>query len=208
MHKIYRFNEDREGFGNKLKELMVANGYTIDSLSSDLDENVLTSINTIKKWRSGERIPNIDTIHKLSQKFNVTMQELYMPNSVYDNPLSDEMSELLGRIITIKQLTQDGIEELKKYSEFLFQKLLFSFLSFKERGCLNVIYDSYELTPYGKDKLGIEDDLSFVNFYQKVKEYIKREYGESLPYKIDYKQSKSIYQDFEKMIILAEKGNE
>ena len=38
MHKIYRFNEDREGFGNKLKELMVANGYTIDSLSSDLDE--------------------------------------------------------------------------------------------------------------------------------------------------------------------------
>lgn len=208
MHKIYRFNEDREGFGNKLKELMVANGYTIDSLSSDLDENVLTSINTIKKWRSGERIPDIDTIHKLAQKFNVTMQELYMPNSVYDNPLSNEMSELLGRRITIKQLTQDGIEELKKYSEFLFQKLLFSFLSFKERGYLNVIYDSYELTPYGKDKLGIEDDLSFVNFYQKVKEYIKREYGESLPYKIDYKQSKSIYHDFEKMIILAEKGNE
>ena len=208
MHKIYRFNEDREGFGNKLKELMVANGYTIDSLSSDLDENVLTSINTIKKWRSGERIPDIDTIHKLAQKFNVTMQELYMPNSFYDNPLSNEMSELLGRRITIKQLTQDGIEELKKYSEFLFQKLLFSFLSFKERGYLNVIYDSYELTPCGKDKLGIEDDLSFVNFYQKVKEYIKREYGEILPYKIDYKQSKSIYHDFEKMIILAEKGNE
>ena len=207
MHKIYRFNEDREGFGNKLKELMVANGYTIDSLSSDLDEDALTSINTIKKWRSGERIPDIDTIHKLAQKFNVSMQELYMPNSVYDNPLSDEMSELLGRRITIKQLTQDGIEELKKFSEFLFQKLLFSFLSFKERGYLNVIYDSYELTPYGKDKLGIDDDLSFVNFYQKVKEYIKREYGESLPYKIDYKQSKSIYQDFEKMIILAEKGN-
>ena len=207
MHKIYRFNEDREGFGNKLKELMVANGYTIDSLSSDLDEDALTSINTIKKWRSGERIPDIDTIHKLAQKFNVSMQELYMPNSVYDNPLSDEMSEVLGRRITIKQLTQDGIEELKKFSEFLFQKLLFSFLSFKERGYLNVIYDNYELTPYGKDKLGIEYDLSFVNFYQKVKEYIKREYGESLPYKIDYKQSKSIYQDFEKMIILAEKGN-
>ena len=208
MNKIYRFNEDREGFGNKLKELMVANGYTIDSLSSDLDENVLTSINTIKKWRSGERIPDIDTIHKLAKKFNVSMQELYMPNSVYDNPLSEEMSELLCRRITIKRLTQNGIEELEMYSEFLFQKLLFSFLSFKERGYLNVIYDSYELTPYGKDKLGIEDDLSFVNFYQKVKEYIKREYGESLPYKIDYKQSKSIYQDFEKMIILAEKGNE
>ena len=208
MHKIYRFNEYRKGFGNKLKELMVANGYTIDSLSSDLDEDALTSINTIKKWRSGERIPDIDTIHKLAQKFNVSMQELYMPNSVYDNPLSDEMSELLGRRITIKQLTQDGIEGLKKFSEFLFQKLLFSFLSFKERGYLNVIYDSYELTPYGNDKLGIEDDLSFVNVFQKVKEYIKREYGESLPYKIDYKQSKSIYQDFEKMIILAEKGNE
>lgn len=208
MHKIYRFNEDREGFGNKLKELMVANGYTIDSLSSNLDENVLTSINTIKKWRSGERIPDIDTIHKLAKKFNVSMQELYMPNSFYDNPLSEEMSELLGRRITINQLTQNGIEELKMYSEFLFQKLLFSFLSFKERGHLNVIYDSYELTPYGKDKLGIDDDLSFVNFYQKVKEYIKREYGESLPYKIDYKQSKTIYQDFEKMIILAEKGNE
>lgn len=208
MHKIYRFNEDREGFGNKLKELMVANGYTIDSLSSNLDENVLTSINTIKKWRSGERIPDIDTIHKLAKKFNVSMQELYMPNSVYDNPLSEEMSELLCRRITIKQLTQNGIEELKMYSEFLFQKLLFSFLSFKERGHLNVIYDCYELTPYGKDKLGIEDDLSFVNFYQKVKEYIKREYGESLPYRTDYKQSKSIYQDFEKMIILAEKGKD
>ena len=94
------------------------------------------------------------------------------------------------------------------FSEFLFQKLLFSFLSFKERGYLNVIYDSYKLTPYGKDKLGIDYDSSFVNFYQKVKEYTKREYGASLPYKIDYKQSKSIYQDFDKMIILAEKGNE
>ena len=208
MHKIYGFNEDRESFGKKLKELMVANGYTIDSLSSDLDENVLTSINTIKKWRSGERIPDIDTIHKLAKKFNVSMQELYMPNSVYDCPLSEEINELLGRRITIKQLTQNGIEELKMYSEFLFQKLLFSFLSFKERGHLNVIYDSYELTAYGKDKLGIEDDFSFVNFYQKVKEYIKREYGESLPYKIDYKQSKSIYQDFEKMISLIEKGND
>lgn len=208
MYKIYRFNEDREGFGRKLKELMVANGYTIESLSSELDENVLLSINTIKKWRSGERIPDIDTIHKLANKFNVSMQELYMPNSVYDNPLSEEMSELLGRRITSNQLSEKGITELKMYSEFLFQKLLFSFLSFKERGHLNVIYVSYELTTYGKDKLGINEDLSFVNFYHKVKEYIKREFGESLPYKIDYKQSKSIYQDFEKMIILAEKGNE
>ena len=208
MHKIYRFNEDRESFGKKLKELMVANGYTIDSLSYDLDENVLTSINTIKKWRNGERIPDMDTIYKLANKFNVSMQELYMPNSVYESPLSAEMNELLGRRITIKRLTPSGIEELKMYSEFLFQKLLFSFLSFKERGHLNIIYDSYELTNYGKDKLGIEDDLSFVNFYQKVKGYIKRVYGESLPYKIDYKQSKSIYQDFEKMIILIEKGND
>ncbi len=208
MHKIYRFNEDRESFGKKLKELMVANGYTIDSLSYDLDENVLTSINTIKKWRNGERIPDMDTIYKLANKFNVSMQELYMPNSVYDSPLSSEMNELLGRKITIKRLTPSGIEELKMYSEFLFQKLLFSFLSFKERGHLNIIYDSYELTNYGKDKLGIEDDLSFVNFYHKVKEYIKRVYGESLPYKIDYKLSKSIYQDFEKMIILIEKGND
>ena len=85
MHKIYRFNEDRKGFGKKLKELMIANGYTVESLSYSLDEGVLTSVNTIKKWRSGERIPDIDTIHKLAKKFNVTMQELYMPNSFYDN---------------------------------------------------------------------------------------------------------------------------
>ena len=44
MHKIYRFNEDREGFGNKLKELMVANGYTIESLSFDLDEMLIFDI--------------------------------------------------------------------------------------------------------------------------------------------------------------------
>lgn len=207
MHKIYRFNEDRKGFGKKLKELMIANGYTVESLSYSLDEGVLTSVNTIKKWRSGERIPDIDTIHKLAKKFNVTMQELYMPNSFYDNPFSKEMNELLGGRITAEDLSSSGMEDLKMYSEFLFQKLLFSFLSFKEQGYLNAIYDNYQLTKYGKDKLNINDDLSFANFYCKVKEYVKKEYGASLPYHIDCKQSKFIYQDFEKMIIFVRKGN-
>lgn len=206
MHKIYRFNEDRLAFGNKLKALMADNGYTIDSLSSDLYGDVLISINTIKKWRSGERIPDIDTINRLANKFNVSMQELYMPNSVYDNPICEELNLFLERKISFSELSLGCIKELERYSEFLFQKLLFSFLSFKERNTLNALFECYQITDYGMEKLDINGDATFVDFYDKTRKYIKKEFGQSLPYKIDSKQSKQIYLDFEKMIEIKSEG--
>lgn len=208
MYKTYRFNEDREAFGKQLKELMVKNGYTIDSLSFELDENVITSINTIKKWRSGERIPDIDTINKLAKKLNVSMQELYMPKSVYLEPISDELNSLIERKKPLVELSKNRIKELEKYSEYLFQKLLFSFLSFKERNTLNVLFECYQITDYGMEKLDINGDATFVDFYDKTRKYIKKEFGQSLPYKIDSKQSKQIYLDFEKMIEIKLKGAE
>lgn len=202
MHKIYRFNEDREGFGKKLKELMVNNGYTIESLADEM----LISENTIKKWRSGERVPDIDTIQKLASMFETTMHQLYMPNSIYSNSFSEELISMLNKRNTIDDVSVECAKEVLLYSEYLFQKLLFSFLSFKEKGHLEVLFDCFVLTKYGEDKLSIEAPYSFDVFYFKTKEYIIREYGKSLPFKIDYKLSESIYEDFEKMIDFKKKG--
>ena len=200
MKKLYRFNQDKAGFGKKLKSLMSENGYTIESLAAEL----YISENTVKKWRSGERVPDLDTIKKLADMLNTTMHKLYMPNSIYEHSFSDEMSLFLDRRITFASLSLKGIAEVEMYSEYLFQKLLFSFLLASERKHLEVLMECYDITEWGKEKLNLDNRYSFEDFYFKVRDYIQKEYGKSLPYIITESLSKKIYKAFELMFIIKE----
>ena len=206
MRRIYRFNEDRDGFGKKLKELMKKNGYTIESFINEFNDCPINE-NTVKKWRSGERIPDMKTIKILANMFHVTMHDLYMPNSTYVNSFSDGMHSFLNRRTTIDNLTLNEIIEVKEYSEYLFQKLLFSFLSFAEKENLNTMFSCFRVTEYGREKLDLKDDCLFETFYANTKEYIQRKYGKSLPYKIDKGKSEEIYRDFERMVEFKSKGD-
>ena len=202
MHKLYRFNEDRKGFGQKLKELMIQNGYTVEGLAADFD--YIIGVETIKKWRNGSRIPDISMLKMLSKKFGVTMHQLYMPNSIYEEGINDETNSILNKRMKVNDLSLSGSENVQKYGEYLFQKLLFSFLSFKEKGDLKILFNCYKVTKYGKEKLKLTTN-DFESFYISIKAYIQREFGKSLPYTIDEKQSKVIYSDFEKMIEYSSK---
>ena len=55
MHDIYCFREDKKAFGRNLKSLMEAKKMTVEKLA----DKVGYGVNTINKWRSGERIPSI-----------------------------------------------------------------------------------------------------------------------------------------------------
>ena len=203
MYKIYRFNLDKKSFGRTLSRLMKENEYTIGKFSSKTGYDV----NTVKKWRSGERIPKMETLHTLAKLLGVSMHELLMPESLYATPFSDELLALFNNRLAISSLSLSAVEEIKQYSEYLFQKMLFSFLSFKELTRLKVLFSCFSLTPYGKDKLNMSDD-SFEGFYSSAKDYIKREYGSSLPYYIDRTKSEQVYRDFQKMISLNSIGGD
>lgn len=201
MRKVYRFNEDRVGFGNKLKELTKKSNYTIAIFS----EQINASEDTVKKWRNGERVPDIGQINNIAKILNVSMQELYMPNSIYGKEFSEEMTSFLRGSTEIKNYDVIFVEEIKGYAEYLFQKLLFSFLSDKEQANLKTIFSCYEITDYGKEKIGLKG-IDFEKFYFGVKDYISKNYGKDLPYRIDEALSKEIYYDFEKMVVFKEKG--
>ena len=201
MRKIYRFNEDREGFGKKLKELMNESNFSIESFASETNYTV----DMVKKLRRGERVPVIEQINNIAKILNVSMQELYMPNSIYGKEFSEEMTSFLRGSTAIKNYDVIFVEEIKGYAEYLFQKLLFSFLSDKEQANLKTIFSCYEITDYGKEKIGLKG-IDFEKFYFGVKDYISKNYGKDLPYRIDEALSKEIYYDFEKMVIFKEKG--
>lgn len=201
MYKLYRFNEDRALFGSQLKKTMLEKGYTIDKLIDALTEkNYPVSENTIKKWRSGERIPSIGTLKILADLLGVSMQQLYLPNSSYNSPLSNQIQLILDKRMDTQTVSDDVYMEIEQYFEYLLQKTLFSFLSFSEKRNMDALFTFYKLTSYGQEKLQVDADCSFADFYERTKEYIRETYGKDLPYVINEQLSKTIYADFEKTI--------
>lgn len=196
MLKIYRFNEDREGFGLKLKELMKENGFTIETFS----ERVGYDENTIKKWRSGERIPSIYTLKNMADLFGISVQELYLPNSIFDGEINEDLKLVSeGR----KELVNCDIKTVEngiKYSIYLFQKMMFSFLSMNENTALENLFSNFKITNYGRDKLLLTEESGYQEFKKNFTKYISNQYGLNLPYKIDEENSKKIYKEFTKCI--------
>lgn len=198
MRKIYIFNEDRKGFGQNLKLLMNKNGYTVEKLSDELGYD----INTVKKWRSGSRVPSLETLSKIASLFNTSVQQLYLPNSFYKKPLSNELMQIIDGRILLSASHNDVEVELRGYCDYLFQKLLFSYLTINDKKTMIRLFSYYELTKYGSDKLGLINYSSdFETFSLKAKEYIVKQYGVSFPYKVDSVQSSSLLKEFDKWIV-------
>ncbi len=198
MPRLYKFNEDREGFGTNLKRLMIEKGFTIESFSKEIDYDE----NTVKKWRSGERIPSLENLKKISIILGVTVQELYLPNSIYEKQISEDFKKGIDGKLEIKPSDKILIDELTNYSNYLFQKMLFSYLNPRDVKTLRNLYKYFLLTDYAVDRLSITDKSDFDEFYAKVKRYLVEQYGKSLPYRIDNEMSKKILNDFNKFIAL------
>lgn len=198
MHRLYKFNEDKEGFGNNLKKLMKEKGYTVESFSKEIgyDEN------TIKKWRAGKRIPDLDRLKSIAKIFGITIQELYLPNSIYEGRISDDFQLVLDGKLLIKKSDDLLLEELISYSDYLFQKMLFSYLNPRDVKALRNIFMYFMVTDYAVDRLAIVDKTDFDEFRTKIKQNLIEQYGKGLPYRINDEISKQILKTFEKYIVL------
>ena len=195
MHDIYCFREDKKEFGKNLKSLMEDRKMTVEELA----DKVGYGVNTINKWRSGERIPSLDTMKSLATIFKTTIQKLYLPNSYYKKELSPEFIDFINEKLEIGQTDYHLLLELVDYNRYLAQKMMFSFLSPKEKRDYKSIFRYYILTPYGVEKLNLKE-MTFEEFHDNFRAYIKQQYGASLPYKIRLEDSMMLINELNKII--------
>lgn len=196
MNRIYTFNESKKIFAENFKELMGKKKYTIESFSKKTGFSVVA----IKKWRSGDRIPELDSLITLAKVFKTTIQKLYLPKSYYEKDITPEFLDFLYQQREIGQTDYHLLLELVDYNRYLVQKMLFSFLTPEELDHLESIYRYYIITDKGKSSLNLNDDLSFESFYSKSKEYVLNKYGPSLPYKITPLEQIQLITDFNQYI--------
>ena len=102
LREMYYFKEDREGFSSNLKKLIKENGFTSNDVASNLGENYYE---ILKKWKTGERLPSLDDLSKLSKILNTTMEDLYLPNAqlrINDNEYTNLFVNSLPQLLTSK----------------------------------------------------------------------------------------------------------
>lgn len=198
MHKRYIFNEDREGFGDNLKKLMAVKGYTLQ----DLSEKISYDESTIKKWRSGSRIPSLETLKELAQIFDISIHELYLPNSIYAERMSDELIQVSsGRRLDITA-SKKLFLEVNEYFNYLFQKTLLSFLSPQEKKHMKNLFEYFEIAPEGIRSLELENDnKDFETFYYNARAYVCKRYGKCFPYKVTKEISEELFNEAVKWVV-------
>lgn len=224
--KIYNFCEDKKGFAKKLTKLMKKNKITTSMLADELGEGY--SCDLVNSWRSGKRTPDLDMIRKLSKKFGISMQELYMPNSIYipevenkfpfilfsDNFPSEVFLEKLYPEYIDDDLTLAphidfdmflSLKELVFYTDYLLQKMLFSYLKHKEKSILQRALEKfYKFSNYGKEELRMETEkINYESFSFQMDNLLINKYGRSYKFKMDKFKSKEILFEVYKMIIFV-----
>lgn len=78
LKEMYYFKEDGAAFADNLKKLIKQRNLTAKKVSDQLGDFYYEKL---KKWKTGERLPSFDEIHRLSEILNVSMEELYLPNA-------------------------------------------------------------------------------------------------------------------------------
>lgn len=213
--KIYYFKEDKAAFAAKFKELMDYNNLKLNDVVQNFDDMGTDKYEIIKKWRYGERLPDMDSISKLAEIFKTTMEDLYLSNSHYnmkknrysnmynldDNNLLNEFS-YENIIKAIENNKAQAIEMLNAQADvmeeinYLLQKKLFSFLTEKEEKRLNWYFKYFILNDDYKK-------LDYDAFWNDINIDMINRMGKAYKYKITYYDMKSEYFEFKKKIIFA-----
>lgn len=94
-------------FTENLKFLRIQKGFTQDELAKKMDKDY----STIGKWELGQRNPIMSDIIKLSEIFNVSVQDLVEKNLRIKNQTPDELDVLFDKHKDI--LTDDDKETIK-----------------------------------------------------------------------------------------------
>lgn len=102
-------------FGENLKRLRIARGFSQDELARMLGYTNRSSINKIEVGRSG--IP-ADKVNNLARVLGVSPLDLFNESAV--EPDSTEKDNSI--IALFEKLSPNGQEDLMKYAEYLLQK--------------------------------------------------------------------------------------
>lgn len=226
--KIYNFCEDTKGFSKKLRELMKEKKITTSVLAEELGY----SDDLINSWKYGKRTPDLKTLNYLSKKFNISMQELYMPNSIYTPEVENKFpsvlfsdnfpSEVLVKKLYPEYVDNDiilacdidfdmflSLKELVFYTDYLLQKMLFSYLKNKEKSILRESLEKfYKFSNYGKEELGMKTEkIDYESFSIKMDNLLIQRYGRAYKFKMNEFKSKEILFEVYKMTIFAPLDN-
>ena len=90
-----------EEFGQKLREVRIAKGYTQQTLA----EKLYVTRQTVSRWESGNRYPDLETLKKISVELEVSVDELL---SIEPHP--DEQKEMTAE----EEKTTDVFEKSKE----------------------------------------------------------------------------------------------
>ncbi len=223
LKEIYYFREDKKVFSDNLKRLIKENNLTsvkvANKLSKDFD---IDRSESLKKWKTGERLPSLDDLCKLSKILNKTMEELFLPNGVLKikpNEYTDlykctdkEKYNILYRFSTYS-LNDDefkvvsSIEELKKQKDFkeeinyLLQKKLFSYLTYLEETKLKFYFENIlRERSYAEDGKFPFKKVDYDMFWLSIDEDLKARFGSTYKYTMSYKDMFSEYFEFKKKL--------
>ncbi len=222
LREMYYFKEDREGFSSNLKKLIKENGFTSNDVASNLGENYYE---ILKKWKTGERLPSLDDLSKLSKILNTTMEDLYLPNAqlrINDNEYtnlfvnsSNNKLDLLDKFypsfhkdkfiddwISIDEFNKQ--KDFKEEINYLLQKKLFSYLTEKEDEKLR-FYFKIAISHRYYDEIGGARDLrvDYDSFWKSVDDDMKKRRGLSYKYKLTKNAIKEEFFEFKKKIEFA-----
>ena len=126
-----------EEFGQKLREVRTAKGYTQQALA----EKLYVTRQTVSRWESGNRYPDLETLKKISAELEVSVDELLSTESDLDEVETTTEEEKIP--VVFEKSKERNIKNRVMavlYMIIIADLAIYLLGSFKENGIFNSIF--------------------------------------------------------------------
>ncbi len=126
-----------EEFGQKLREVRTAKGYTQQALA----EKLYVTRQTVSRWESGNRYPDLETLKKISVELEVSVDELLSTESDLDEAETAAEEEKIP--VVFEKSKERNIKNRVMtvlYMIVIIGLIIYLLGSFKENGIFNSIF--------------------------------------------------------------------
>lgn len=126
-----------EEFGQKLREVRTAKGYTQQALA----EKLYVTRQTVSRWESGNRYPDLETLKKISVELEVSVDELLSTESELDEAGTAAEEEKIPVVFEkSKERNSKNRVMTVLYMIVIIGLTIYLLGSFKENGIFNSIF--------------------------------------------------------------------
>lgn len=147
-----------EEFGQKLREVRTARGYTQQALA----EKLYVTRQTVSRWESGNRYPDLETLKKISAELEVSVDELLSTESNFDEvetTAEEEKTPVVFEKSKEKNVKNRVMAVL--YMIIIAGLAIYLLGSFKENGIFNSIFFTKYVEILGELGLFILGSIAF-----------------------------------------------